>query len=130
MADGGAPTYASLTPANPAIINGFAGVDLQAAQQLTTQQTIMNDADQALVNSMGMVNTVGVGTMASNMQTVQTMATAPTMTSVIPSPVPQQQPTPEPTPTPEAPPEPTPVERNTLIAVLQFLKKNNMKVRV
>ncbi|XP_068222556.1 transcription initiation factor TFIID subunit 5-like [Palaemon carinicauda] len=127
MADGNTPTYASLTPANPTIINGFAGVDLQTAQQLTSQQTMMNDADQALVGSMGMVNTVGVGTIASGMQTVQTVATAPTMTNVISSPVTQHQSTPETTPTPEAPPDSIPVDRNTLIAVLQFLKKNNLK---
>lgn len=124
MADPGGPTYASLTQANPTIINGFAGVDLQTAQQLNAQQAVMNDADQALVNSMNMVNTVGVGGMTGGMQSIP----APTMTNVMSAPaIAHHQPTPEPTPPPEMPRDATPVERNTLIAVLQFLKKNNMK---
>ncbi|KAK7084586.1 Transcription initiation factor TFIID subunit 5 [Halocaridina rubra] len=120
MEENDVPTYASLTPANPTIINGYAGIDLQSGQ-LTTQQTVMNDSDQTVVNQMNMVNTVAVANVGTGMQTVS----APPMTPVVSSPVVTQQSTPE--PCTEAPVESTPVERNTLIAVLQFLKKNNFK---
>lgn len=117
MSDAGGPTYASLTPANPTIINGLAGVDLQTGQQLATHQAVMNNTEHTMMN---VVNTVGMA--GPGMQTVTTQHLA----TVIPAVSHQQT-------VPDVKSEPmgeltASVDRNTLVAVLQFLKKNNMKV--
>ncbi|KAG7174515.1 Transcription initiation factor TFIID subunit 5-like 1 [Homarus americanus] len=111
MSDAGGPTYASLTQANPTIINGLAGVDLQ-----TGHQAMMNHTDHTMMN---MMNTVGVQGTA-----VQTMPTQ-NLATVMPAPSHQQA-------APDVKPDTmgdatVSVDRNTLMAVLQFLKKNNMK---
>ncbi|XP_063590433.1 uncharacterized protein LOC134767365 [Penaeus indicus] len=121
MSDASGPTYASLTPANPTIINGLAGVDLQTGQQLTTHQGVMNHSDQAVVNSVNVVNTVGVaGTGA-----VQTVA-SPIMATVIPpnSGSPAQA---NGNATATAGESSVSLDRNSLVAVLNFLKKNQFK---
>ncbi|XP_069950406.1 transcription initiation factor TFIID subunit 5 [Cherax quadricarinatus] len=115
MSDTG-PTYASLTPANPTIINGLAGVDLQTGQQLTTHQTIMNNTEHTMLN---MVNAVGVAAAG-----VQTMSTQ-NLTTVMPAVTHQQVVSDV---TAESMVNHTVhVDRNTLVAVLQFLKKNHFK---
>lgn len=123
MSDAAGPTYASLTPANPTIINGLAGVDLQTGQQLTTHQGVMNHSDQAVVNSVNVVNTVGVAGSGA----VQTVA-SPIMATVIPpnSGSPAQA---NGNATSAAPGESSvSLDRNSLVAVLNFLKKNQFKV--
>ncbi|XP_027218189.1 transcription initiation factor TFIID subunit 5 [Penaeus vannamei] len=121
MSDAAGPTYASLTPANPTIINGLAGVDLQTGQQLTTHQGVMNHSDPTVVNSVNVVNTVGVaGTGA-----VQTVA-SPIMATVIPpnSGSPAQA---NGNATATAGESSVSLDRNSLVAVLNFLKKNQFK---
>lgn len=123
MSDASGPTYASLTPANPTIINGLAGVDLQTGQQLTTHQGVMNHNDQGVVNSMNVVNTVGVPGSGA----VQTVA-SPIMATVIPQSSVNQTQTNSNTAPAAATEATVNLDRNSLVAVLQFLKKNQFKV--
>ncbi|XP_076037366.1 transcription initiation factor TFIID subunit 5-like [Oratosquilla oratoria] len=124
MAESNGPTYASLTPVNPTIINGVAGMEL-GGQQYATQQSLLTETavmspapapHTALLHSD--VTSV-VTTTDSNVAPVQAPAVLP---SVIESSVAVKA---EPPQDDEIPPGI--VDRNSLVAVLQFLKKNNLK---
>lgn len=93
MSEGGGPTYASLTPANPAIINGLAAVDVQGPH---------------LAPEHGLVSMVAA-VMPDHHQHHQQQQAAAALASVQDG-------------------QASSVDRNTLVAVLQFLKKNSMKV--
>ena len=104
MAELSGPTYASLTPANPTIINGLAAVEMQTSQQLTHHpQQVMGSSEHGLVN----------------------MVAAAVLPASAPAAPPPEQPAPL---TQDA--QANTVDRNTLVAVLQFLKTSNLKVRL
>ena len=108
MGDANGPTYASLTPANPSIINGLANVDLQAVGVATPPmqtQNVVNHGDPNMVNSMTVMtseNSPGVAT------TTSSPAATPDMNKEFQ--------------------DAGLMDRNTLVAVLQFLKKNGLQV--
>ena len=103
MGDSNGPTYASLTPVNPSIINGLANVDLQTVTQQYPTQSI----DQPLSAVTGVLSNENSPTMVTT-ASVESPATTPDVSSEI-------------TDTAQ-------MDRNTLVAVLQFLKKNGLQV--
>ncbi|KAB7498254.1 Transcription initiation factor TFIID subunit 5 [Armadillidium nasatum] len=111
------PTYASLTPLAPAIptiINGLSGVDMQPSQTVS-HHAVMNNSEQ-VVNQVSMVNNGANGQCPSTAMSLTVLSpAAPATPSSLTSEVKSES------------AEPPSFERSNLIAVLQFLKKNNLK---
>lgn len=109
MAELGGPTYAPLTPANPTIINGLAAVDMQTGHP----QQVMGGGEH------GLVSMVAATVMPPPPATPDQNSTAPTGAAPVApgGPALQQD------------AQANTVDRHTLVAVLQFLKNNGLKVR-
>lgn len=110
MAELGGPTYAPLTPANPTIINGLAAVDVQGQHLAGHPQQVMGGE-----HGHGLVNMVAAAVLPAaaappDQQQQQQQQTAAALANAQDG-------------------QASAVDRNTLVAVLQFLKKNSMKVR-